>query len=146
MSHGALELLSRAGWTPARRVAVDDLIARLRDDDHDVVPPYRDFMAQFSGLIVGSDDTDRTLDFEMDHVLVITGPGWCEAYGEEIGRLVTPVARHDSHMALLIDESGEFWGAYDDLFGYMGRDIVQVVERLLIDPPGTHELDRRLPD
>lgn len=141
-----VQLLSRAGWTPDRRVAVDDLVTRLRDGDHDIVAPYRDLMAQFSGLVVSSDDGRRTVEFEIDHVLAVTGPGWCEAYGEEIGRLVTPVARHDAHMVLLIDESGEFWGAYDDLYGYMGKDIFQAIEWLLIDPPAQHVLDRRLPD
>lgn len=143
---GVLELLSRAGWTPERRVAVDDLISRLRADEHDIVPPFRDLMAQFSGLVISSVDGRRTVEFEMDHVLAITGPGWCEAYAEEIGRLVTPVARHDAHLALLIDESGEFWGGYDALYGYMGKDIFQAIEWLLIDPPAMHMLDRRLPD
>lgn len=145
-SESVLQLLSRAGWTPDRRVAVDDLISRLRDDEHDIVPPFRDFMAQFSGLVITSDDGRREMEFVMDEVLVLTGPGWCEAYGEDIGRLVTPVARYGAHLALLIDESGEFWGGYDALYGHMGRDIFQAIERLLVDPPGSHKLDRRLPD
>ena len=92
MTLSARELLLRAGWAPSRRVEVDHIIRRLLEDDHDVVAPFRDFMTQFAGLAVASEDGRRVLSFDMDRVRGLTGPGWCEAYGKGIGRLVTPVA------------------------------------------------------
>ena len=146
MTQDALDLLKRAGWNPQRRVPVDDLVRRLRDADFHVVAPFRDFMAEFAGLEVSSEDGSRTLEFDIDRALVLTDSGWCAAYGEEIGRSVTPVACRGAHMTLLIDESGEFWANFDALYGYKGSDILQAVEVLLIDAPGSHMLDRRLPD
>lgn len=145
MTTNARDLLLRAGWTPQRRVRVDDIVSRLLADDHDVVSPFRDVMAQFSGLAVTSEDGSQTLSFDMDEVLRRTDAGWCEAYGNEIGRLVTPVAC-ERHMALLVDETGAFWGAIETQFGYMGDDIMQAIEWTLIEPPSAHPFDRRLPD
>ncbi|QGQ19902.1 hypothetical protein GC089_12600 [Cellulomonas sp. JZ18] len=146
MALSALELLRRAGWSPDRRVPVDHLMSRLRDHGHDVVPPFRDLMAQFSGLVIRSEDGKRALEFDIDRALVLTDSDWCTQYSEEIDQTVTPVARQDPHLALLLDESGGFWGAYDDLYGYKGSDILQAIEWLLIDQPGSHKLDRSLPD
>lgn len=146
MTQTAIDLLKRAGWSPERRVPVDHLVSRLRDAGFDIVAPFRDFMTEFAGLEVSSEDGTRTLEFDIERALVLTDSEWCEAYSEEIDRSVTPVACRGAHMTLLIDESGEFWANFDDLYGHKGKNILQAIELLLVDPPGSHMLDRRLPD
>lgn len=71
-------------------------------------------------------------------------PEWCDAYAGEIGRPVTPVGEY-SHMLLLIDDSGSFWGAFDADYGLMGDSIDDVVHALIVDP-GTRRLHRVVPD
>ncbi|GAB4084053.1 hypothetical protein GCM10028784_06830 [Myceligenerans cantabricum] len=71
-------------------------------------------------------------------------PDWCSAYAEGIGRPVTPVGEY-SHMTLVIDDAGEFWGGFDADYGFMGEDVVAVVPALLVEP-GSRRLDREVPD
>lgn len=146
MTMSALELLLRAGWTPDRHVEVDHVVHFLLGESYDVVPPFQDFGARYLGLAVASEDGRSVLRFDMDEITALTNEGWCEAYGEAIGRRVTPVASLQGHAVLLIDETGAFWGAYDSEYGYMGDDIMQAIQWTLIDPPTAHKLDRELPD
>ena len=145
MAISAHDLLARSGWTADRRVEVGHVVQFLLEQGYDVVAPFENFATQYLGLRITSSD-GRALRFDMDEISALTDEGWCEAYGEEIGRRVTPVGGFGSHMVVLIDETGAFWGAFDPLYGYLGDDILQVIQWTLIDPPTARKLDHRVPD
>ncbi|GEA87707.1 SUKH-3 domain-containing protein [Cellulomonas cellasea] len=141
----AFELLHRAGWTQFRRVDVDETVSRLQASGYAVVPPYRELIAQLLGLVVLSEDGKNSLEFDMDGIAARTDAELCEAYGEDIGRAVTPVGFY-SDMVLWVDEVGEFWGSFDLQYGRIGQNIQEVIQWLLVDPASMHMFDRRLPD
>lgn len=66
------------------------------------------------------------------------------AYAEGVSRSITPIGEY-SHMTLVIDEVGAFWGGFDADYGLMGDDIADVVHALLVEP-GSRLLDREVPD
>lgn len=138
------ELLRRAGWTAGRHVDVEGALRELSESGHFVVVPARAFLARYSGLVVTSEDGRKTIEIDGSAAARHTNPDWCVAYAEGIGRSVTPIGEY-SHMTLLIDEVGVFWGGFDDLYGVMGEDILEVVRELLIGPL-TRRLDRKVAD
>lgn len=141
MTINATDLLARSGWTPDRRVDVDGIVAKLQADGHVIVPPFRELIAEYSGLVVASEDGRRTIDFDVAHAALQAHPGWCEAYAEGIGLPVTPIAI-EGHSVLLIDSTGGVWGAFDDLYGYLGGDMLTGIASVLVDPPKLHPFDR----
>lgn len=48
-------------------------------------------------------------------------------------------------MILLLDEIGAFWGGYDDLYGFMGANVLDLVQELLVGSRSRH-LDRVVGD
>lgn len=140
----ARELLRKAGWVPGRRVEVTDALTELGEAGHHVVAPAREILAEYSGLVVMSVDGRRSINIDGRVAARSADLGWCEAYAEGIGRAVTPVGEY-SHMTLVIDEAGAFWGGFDADYGFMGDDIADVVHGLLIEP-GLRRLDREVAD
>lgn len=140
----ASELLGRAGWEPGRRVDVAQAQADLAAEGIAVVPPAVAFLAEFNGLSVHSEDGRKVVRISGEEAGRHADPEWCEAYAEAIGRRVTPIGEY-SHMVLLIDDEGAFWGAFDADYGYMGDTLLDVVQGLLVDP-GLRRLDRVVPD
>lgn len=138
----ARELLERSGWTPDRHVDTDKMIRALEDAGHAVVPPARDLLANCSGLTIRHDT--RVLRIDGWKAARHADTDWCAEYAEDIGRAVTPIGEY-SHMTLMIDESGEFWGGFDADYGSLGRTLLEVVRVLLVDP-GARRFDRVLPD
>ncbi|MEV6895414.1 SUKH-3 domain-containing protein [Kribbella sp. NPDC051137] len=139
---GAKDLLRRAGWRPGRHVDVDSMIGELESAGHVLVPPARNFLSEFSGLTIHSEDGRKSVRIDGHDAARRADVGWCLAYAEGIGRSVTPAGEY-SHMTLMIDEAGVFWGGYDDLYGLMGDDIIDLVDELLIGP-ALRQLDREV--
>lgn len=137
-------LLQRAGWTPGRRVDVEAALGELSAAGHALVAPVRAFLAEYSGVTVASDDGRRSIRIDGHEAARHADPDWCFAYSEGIGRALTPIGEY-SHMTLLIDEAGAFWGGFDADYGFMGDDIVDVVHALLVEP-GSRLLDREVAD
>jgi hypothetical protein len=135
-------LLLQAGWSPGRRVEVGSMLAELCTAGHDVVAPAREFLATYSGLTIRNGN--RVLRIDGHRAARNADVEWCADYTEAIGRAVTPVGEY-SHLTLMIDESGEFWGGFDADYGLLGKDLVEVVHALMVDPV-SGRLDRELPD
>lgn len=133
-------LIERAGWTPGRRIDVGDALASLQTDEFDVVSVARGFLVEYSGLTITSQDGARALLIDGLTAARNSDPEWCAAYSSAIGMPVTPVGQY-SHMVLLIDETGRFWGGFDSAYGFLGDDIDDVVRGLLVEP-GSRQLDR----
>lgn len=118
------------------------MLGELAAAGHSLVPPARDFLAGYSGLVIATVDRRRVLLIDGHQAARGTDPDWCAAYAEGIGRALTPVGQY-SHMTLMIDEVGAFWGGFDADYGYLGQDIVEVVQALLVRP-GLRRLDRKV--
>ncbi|MFI2102920.1 SUKH-3 domain-containing protein [Isoptericola sp. NPDC019693] len=140
----AQDLLLRSGWTPNRHVDVEGMAAKLKAAGHLVIPTARVFLAEFSGLVIAYQEGRSALRIDGNKAALHADPDWCEAYAEGIGRAVTPVGEY-SHMTLVIDESGAFWGGFDANYGLMGETITEVIQALLIDP-GSRQLDHLVHD
>jgi hypothetical protein len=130
----------RSGWKPGRQVEVDGMLHELALAGHTLVAPVAGFLREFSGLTVVADDGHRRLQIDGYKAARLADLEWCAAYARGIGRSVTPVGEQ-SHMLLLMDESGAFWGGFDDLYGLLGDDIIDLVSGLLVGPP-SRRLDR----
>lgn len=141
----AQELIERAGWTPGRRVEVEAMLAELAAAEHIVVQSARDLLAEYSGLEIESQHSRHTLRIDGHDAAERADPGWCDAYARGIGRALTPVGFFYSHMTLMIDEDGAFWGGFDDLYGYQGADMVEVVRNVLVERP-PRQFDRVVED
>ncbi|WP_326836840.1 SUKH-3 domain-containing protein [Amycolatopsis rhabdoformis] len=138
------DLIQMAGWTPDRNV---DVAAELRELDEAGFAVTRfvpRFLAGYSGLTIGSQDATRALVIDGHKAARCADPEWCTAYAQAIGMPVTPVGEY-SHMTLVIDETGRFWGGFDQSYGLLGSDLVDVVHGLLVEPGSLH-LDREVPE
>ena len=135
-------LLAKAGWFPGRRVEVDSMLSELELAGHVLVSPVGDFFSEFSGLVIFAEDDRKSVSIDGHDAARRTDRGWCVAYADGIGSPVTPVGEY-SNMVLMMDESGAFWGGYDDLYGFMGSDIVDLIGELLLGS-GMRQLDREV--
>ncbi|ASR54118.1 SUKH-3 domain-containing protein [Cellulomonas sp. PSBB021] len=140
----AQELLLRAGWRSDRHVDVERMVAELDVAGYSVSLAAREFLEVFSGLVITDEEGRRALHIDGHQAARHADPDWCEAYAEGIGRAITPVGEY-SHMTLVIDETGAFWGGFDAEYGLMGENIVDVIRALLIEPD-SRPLDRVVPD
>lgn len=143
----ALELLGQAGWRPDRQVDVEEMLGELAASGHVVVPPARAVLAAYSGLVIIGEDGRRMMQIDGALAARKADPDWCVAYAEGIGRAVTPIGEY-SHLTIVIDDVGDLWGGFDDDYGFLGADVVEVVGVLLVEP-GLRFLDREvapLPD
>ncbi|QGQ19900.1 hypothetical protein GC089_12590 [Cellulomonas sp. JZ18] len=143
MASSARALLRRAGWSPDREIDVAPVVDRLLGLGYPVFPSLEQFLKEFYGLVVRSEDGTKAITFDLESVQHQTDAEFCREYAAEIGRPLTPVGTH-SHMVVMIDAHGGFWGSFDLDYGYKGDDIEQAVRSILIDPPRL--FDRRLPD
>jgi hypothetical protein len=138
----ARELLQRAGWSPERRVDTDEMLRALEGAGHVVVPPARELFANCSGLTIRHDR--RVMRIDGWEAVRNADTGWCADYAEGIGRAVTPIGDY-SHMTIMVDESGEFWGGFDDVYGSLGHTLLDLVHGVVV-APASGRLDRILPD
>lgn len=143
MTLGARALLERAGWSPDRRIEVGAVVDRFLALGYPLFPALEKFLKEYYGLVVYSEDGTKAITFDLESVQHQTDAEYCREYADDIGRPVTPVGTH-SHMVIMIDADGGFWGSFDLVYGYQGDDIEQAIRSILIDPPRL--FDRRLPD
>jgi hypothetical protein len=136
------DLIAMAGWTPDRRIDVGGELAELEEAGFAVVPSVVGFLEKYTGLTISSKDGTRTLLIDGRQAARHAGPEWCAAYAEAIGLSVTPVGEY-SHMVLVIDATGRFWGGFDAAYGFLGDDIAEVVHGLLVEP-GSRRLDHEV--
>lgn len=139
----ASDLLRAAGWFPGRTADVIDQIGSLEREDFTVTPSARRVLNEYAGLSIVGPGNPNPLVMGGPDLAVDTDSGWCDLYSEATGKTLTPVGEY-SYMVLYVDEDGEFWGGFDEEYGWGGASLTDVVQRLFLDQAGWH-LDRRLP-
>lgn len=70
---------------------------------------------------------------------------WCDAYRAELGKPFLVMVGELGPMMIMLDEQGEFWGGFDQEYGWLAHTLPDLVAGLLgfVDSPS---LDRVLPD
>ncbi len=139
----AVTLLNRAGWFPGRRVDRAAATSGLLEAGYDASPAAVDILREYSGLTVASPDATRDLWIDGQRAAVVADPEWCRAYAEHAQTSLIPVGGY-SHMTLLVDPHGSFWGGYDSVFGRVAGSVEELIRVLLIDDPAAVPLDRRV--
>lgn len=137
------DILEKAGWSPARRIAIAPLIDRYLTLGYPVFPSLRKFLESFYGLVLTSEARAEVVRFELHPVQQQTDAEYCEEYARELRLPVAPVGATPD-VVVLIDANGRFWASLDLIYGHLGDDIEQAIRSLLIDPPRL--FDRRLPN
>ncbi|MDO5068478.1 MAG: SUKH-3 domain-containing protein [Propionibacteriaceae bacterium] len=117
-------VLSRAGWSPNRRVDVASWEAVVAAEEWEFVKPARGFLTRFGGLDIlwpGPDGSAREL------VLGITPELEDPArYEEATGVRLTPVGLGFSgHYTFFIGADGAMYGAFDGDLGRWGADATE---------------------
>ncbi|HEX7168831.1 MAG TPA: SUKH-3 domain-containing protein [Acidimicrobiales bacterium] len=129
----AEQLLREAGWSPGRRVDASAGIETLVSEGYEPWPSLIAFLEEYSGL---------TLRFEVEGVASRTwfdaagacerfDNSWVEGYEARTETAVAPVGfGHLDHMVILMGADGRWFGAYDDVLGVVGHDVLSMVESL----------------
>jgi hypothetical protein len=144
MSNSVKMLLRSAGWSPNRQVDHDAVDAALHAEGYAMWVGLSNFLAEYSGLIVGSDKTGRSVWFDADKAARGVDPEWPRAYADVVGSPMVPVGGY-SHMTVYFGQDGRLYGGFDDEFGLLGASVSEALERLLLGEPAA-TLDRRVPD
>lgn len=118
------------------------MLVELASSGHVVVPPARAVLAAYSGLVIIGEGGRRMMRIDGARAARNADPDWCVAYAEGIGRAVTPIGEY-SHLTMVVDDAGDLWGGFDDDYGFLGADVVEVVRVLLVEP-GVRFLDREV--
>ena len=136
----ARSLLVQAGWVPGRSLDVARGVESLVEAGYELTPSAHAVLREFSGLTVTSQDGVRRLWVDGERAASVADPAWCGAYQDEAGRVLVPVGGY-SHMILLVDDVGSFWGGLDAEFGKLA-DSFEDLLRVLLVAPGSARLDR----
>jgi hypothetical protein len=138
----ASDLLADAGWHPGRRVDISGDLRALVRAGHPALRPVAEVLTEYADLVVVSASGDMSLWISGTRAAAESDVGWCMAYSGELGVRLVPVGGH-SHMIILVDETGGFWGGFDDEYGRLGDTLEDVIHGVLISTPPV-QFDRRL--
>ena len=136
----AQSLLQRSGWFPGRRIDVTGDLASVMSGGFAVTPAAERFLEEYSGLVISWETNPNPLVISGREAARGVDAGWCEAYSEAIGLVLSPVGEY-SNMTLYIDPSGELWGGFDTEYGQVGS-VLDVIRETFLEPP--RPFDRRL--
>ena len=139
---GASDLLAAAGWYPGRRVDISGELRALEQAGHPALRAVAEVLTEYSDLVVVSASGDRRLWISGTRAAAESDVDWCMAYSGGLGLRLVPVGGH-SHMTILVDEAGGFWGGFDHEYGRLGDTVEDVIHGELIATP-TVRFDRRL--
>jgi hypothetical protein len=139
---GASDLLAAAGWHPGRRVDISDDMRALAQAGHPALRAVAKVLTEYADLVVVSASGDRSLWISGARAAAESELAWCMAYSGQLGLRLVPVGGH-SHMTILVDEAGWFWGGFDDEYGRLGDTVDDVVHGVLIATSPV-PFDRRL--
>jgi hypothetical protein len=126
-------LLQRSGWFPGRRIDVAGDLAFIRSEGFAATPAAERFLEEYSGLVISWETHRNPLVLSGSEAARGVDAGWCEAYSEAIGLVLSPVGVY-SHMTLYVDPSGGLWGGFDREYGQVGS-LLDVVRETFLEPP-----------
>jgi hypothetical protein len=138
----ASDLLAAAGWHPGRRVDISGELRALEQAGHPALRAAAEVLTEYADLVVVSASGDRSLWISGTRAAAESDVAWCMAYSGELGLRLVPVGGH-SHMTILVDEAGRFWGGFDYEYGRLGDTVEDVIQGVLIATPPV-QFDRRL--
>lgn len=130
------QILHRAGWSPERRVKIDDAMRDLQAYGYLVHEKAQAFLTSFSGIV---------LDY---HIVTSYGNLRCvthfiiaralipvdqlASFHQSIGESFCIIGETDNqHITLVMGESGKVYGCNDDLLHSFGRNGTEAIEHLI---------------
>lgn len=138
----ASDLLQASGWRPGRSVDITVDRSALVSEGFEVTPAAEAFLRECSRLTIHMPGKSHPLIFDGVVAARRAFVGWGEAYSAALGGLLVPVGEY-SNLMFWIDEGGDIWATFDDLYGRAGSSLFEVVQGLFFEPPGWR-LDRTL--
>jgi hypothetical protein len=91
------------------------------------------WLREYDGLVVELPDR-HPLCIDAGRVATAADPEWCVLYSRSCGGALVPVALY-SHLGVHVDDRGDLWGGFDDLFGRLGGSVEECIDHLRHDPP-----------
>ncbi|MDQ1817396.1 SUKH-3 domain-containing protein [Massilia sp. CCM 9210] len=123
------DFLRKMGWTEHRAVDPAPFLACLVADGYELFPKARPFFQRFGGLggdmpayrVAGAFDR---IDFHPAHAISCTCREQVSAYEARVHqKLVVIGMAYNSHMTLLLSDTGRMYGGYDDFLCLIGNDV-----------------------
>lgn len=135
----AIRVLRLSNWYPSRSVDIRDDLVALERAGYTQFSAATDFLREYSGLTVvfyrnGFDRNDGADEawFSASGACEIVDSSWVEEYSRRARVQLVPLgATYREHLTLLIGADGSWYGGFDDEFGLMGRDVLDLLENLI---------------
>jgi hypothetical protein len=135
----AIRVLRTSNWHPGRRVDITDDLVALEREGYAQFPAATNFLREYSGLTVkfyrnGFDRNDGADEvwFSVSRACELLDPAWTEEYSRRARVQLVPLgATYREHLALLIGVDGNWYGGFDDEFGLVGSDVLDLMENLI---------------
>ncbi|WP_137940525.1 SUKH-3 domain-containing protein [Chitinivorax sp. B] len=120
--------LISTGWFPGRRVDVEGVIGKLKNEGYPAGSAVKVFLEEFGGLSgmhkgYRGDDWE---EFHFDPIIAMEGIFRERVIDYELrfGDGLTPIGEaYNQHLVLLISEKGAMLGAYDDYLCVLGESV-----------------------
>jgi hypothetical protein len=134
--------LRKSGWFPGRHVGLKSEAAALGEEGFRVWDDLLAFLAEYTGLVITSDDGARMIWIGAARSIRETDSEWARAYSDVIHGALAPVGGY-SHMSIYLSQGGGFYGGFDSEYGRLASDFRELIDALLNQNPPV-SLDRRL--
>lgn len=142
LSQKTIDLLEKSGWTPDRRIDINDYIESELRLGGKVLQPARQFLEEFGDLEIKKDagtSKKAILNFKLSISNSETSSrgqkGWSEwlyRYEEYIGDKLCSIGLYVvNHTDLLMDTHGQVYGVFTEYVALMGKDGYEAIENMI---------------
>ena len=130
------QLLQRAGWSPERRVQIDDAIRDLHAYGYRVHEKAQAFLTSFSDIVLDYRIATRygnlrcVTHFSIARSLIHVDE--LASFHQPIGESFCIIGETDNqHITLVMGESGKVYGCNEDLLHSFGRNGTEAIEHII---------------
>ncbi|MFG1651773.1 SUKH-3 domain-containing protein [Micromonospora sp. NPDC049275] len=128
------QALKIAGWSPRRRVDVDEWESALTPEGFAMHTPARTFLTEFGGLVVpvsGPGRDSARLGVRLDPLLCLGQKVWFDSLsGPTAGQLYPLGEEHDGHASLAIDADATIHLLFDNQIRRIGPGLTGLARLL----------------
>ncbi|WP_185444864.1 SUKH-3 domain-containing protein [Kribbella qitaiheensis] len=135
----AQSILTGAGWSPGRRVAVEGYLEAMAREGYEPTVQLEEFLAEYGGLSTSRPAAQGFVEevFATDPVTAIsnTHRNTVGMYEAVTSTALVPIGQaYNGHMVLMMAPDGRFYAGYDSFFFYAGDGAVEMFARLFSGP------------
>jgi hypothetical protein len=135
-----LAALRPYGWHPQRKVSANKYISDWKNEGYRIFPQASEFSESFGGIKIshpaysgnGADESS----FDPSMATRRLDRSWVvEVYEKLADELLLPVGQgYSGHLTFLIGDRGGLYGAYDDYFCRVGKNVEIAIANILFAP------------